>query len=67
MDLFSGPAGATLTSQPFQAPPASVVPSSNDDSFFADFASAPAEGGTIEGVENVNFSNGKNRVFSLSA
>lgn len=58
VDLFSGPAGATLTSQPFQAPPASVAPSSNDDSFFADFASAPAEGGTIEGVENVNFSNG---------
>lgn len=58
VDLFSGPSGTTLTSQPFQAPSTSVVPSSNDDSFFADFASAPAEGGTIRGSENVNFSNG---------
>lgn len=38
----------------------------NDESFFVDFVFVFVEGGIIEGVENVNFSNGKNRVFFLS-
>ena len=66
VDLFSGHSNTTVTSQPFQAPPAPVAPTTDKDSFFADFASAPAGGGTIGGSEHVNFNNGKNRAHTES-
>ena len=60
VDFMSGPSDTSLTSQPFQAPTVPAVPAVpiENDSFFADFASAPAEGGSISGPENFNFHNG---------
>ena len=58
VDLLSGPPDTSVTSQPFQTSTAPVVPIEND-SFFADFSSAPAEGGSISASENFNSNNGK--------
>ena len=57
VDLLTGQPDTSLTSQPFQTSTVPVVPTESD-SFFADFASAPAGGGSIGGSEN-NFNNGK--------
>ena len=57
VDLLTGQPDTSLTSQPFQTSTVPAVPTESD-SFFADFASAPAGGGTISGSEN-NFNNGK--------
>ena len=56
VDLLTGQPDTSLTSQLFQTS-VPVVPTEND-SFFADFASAPSGGGRISGSEN-NFNNGK--------
>lgn len=58
VDLLTGQPDTSLTSQPFQTSTVPVVPTESD-SFFADFASAPAGGGSISGSENFNFNNGK--------
>lgn len=57
VDLLTGQPDTSLTSQPFQTSTVPVVPTEND-SFFADFASAPTGGGSISGSEN-NFNHGK--------
>ncbi|XP_078358290.1 clathrin interactor 1-like isoform X2 [Oculina patagonica] len=57
VDLLAGPPDTSLTSQPFQTSNVPVVPIEND-SFFADFSSAPVGGGSIGGSENFNLNNG---------
>ena len=47
VDLMLGPPDS------FQTPAPPAVPTQNDD-FFADFASAPPEGGSISGLQNSN-------------
>ena len=56
VDLLTGRPDTSLISQPFHTSTVPVVPTEND-SFFADFASAPTGGGRIGGSEN--FNNGK--------
>ena len=57
VDLLTGQPDTSPTSQPVQTCAVSVV-STENDSFFADFASAPTGGGSISGLGN-NFNNGK--------
>ena len=53
VDLFSGSTVPDFSSQPSQAPSASVSSTQNAN-FFADFSSAPPGGGSIEGSGNLN-------------
>lgn len=51
VDLLAGQPDTSLASQPIQTLTVPVV-STENDSFFADFASAPSGGGSISGSEN---------------
>ena len=61
VDLLTGRPDTSLASQPVQTFTVPVV-STESDSFFADFASAPTGGGSISGSEN-NFNSGKELVI----
>ena len=58
VDFLTGPPDTSVSSQPFQTSTVPVAPVGND-SFFADFSSAPTGGGSIGESENFNFNNGK--------